>query len=123
MAAVVAAALVALGLFLFVLNDEDPTAGEGTGSPTSSPLPDRDGCVEVIVAASPEKAGVLAANVEAYNATDPQVGGSCVVADVLRKGSGTAAAALARGWDEQADGPFPTVWSPAASAWGEVAAV
>ena len=91
-AAVVAAALVALGLFLFVL-DDDPTAGDDTGSPTSSPLPDRDGCIEVVIAASPEKAGVLAANVEAYNATDPQVGGSCVVAQVLRKGSGTAAAA------------------------------
>ena len=122
MAAVVAAALVALGFFLFV-RDDDPTAGDDTSSPTSSPRPDRDGCTEVVIAASPEKAGVLAANVEAYNATDPQVDGSCVVADVLRKGSGTAAAALARGWDEQSDGPFPTVWSPAASAWGEIAAV
>ena len=114
---------MALGLFLFVLNDDDPTAGDDADSPTSSPLPDRDGCVEVVIAASPEKAGVLAASVEAYNATDPQVDGSCVVAQVLRKGSGTAAAALARGWDEQSDGPLPTVWSPAASAWGEIAAV
>ncbi len=123
MAAVVAAALVVLGLFLFVFNDDDQTAGGDTGAPTSTPTPARDGCIEVVVAASPEKAGVLAANVEAYNATDPQVDGSCVVAQVLRKGSGTAAAALARGWDEQTDGPPPTVWSPAASAWGEIAAV
>ncbi len=76
-----------------------------------------------MIAASPEKAGVLSVNVDAYNAADPQVDGTCVYAQVLRVGSGTAAAALARGWDEEVDGPVPTVWSPAASAWGEIAAV
>lgn len=125
-AAVVAAALVALGVFLFIGDD---TAGDGDGDDqgegpgTAAPPAERAECTQVVVAASPEKAGVLGENVADYNATDPEVDGTCVFAQVLRKGSGTAAAALARGWDEQVDGPAPTVWSPAASAWGEIAAV
>lgn len=119
-AAVVAAALVAVGIFLFVGSDD----GAGPGDPgTTAPPPDRDECTQIVIAASPEKAGVLSVNVDAYNAADPQVDGTCVYAQVLRVGSGTAAAALARGWDEEVDGPVPTVWSPAASAWGEIAAV
>ena len=122
MAAVVAAALVALGIFLFVGRDDtgaDPTADPGT----TTAVGDGDGCTLLVIAASPEKSGVLAASVDAYNATNPQVDGSCVVAQVSRIGSGTAAIALARGWNEQVDGPSPDVWSPAASAWGEIAAV
>lgn len=120
-AAVVAAALVALGLFLFLGRDSTTDTGAG---PDPGEVPgDRAECTQVVVAASPEKAGILAAAIEDYNATDPEVDGACVYAQVLRKGSGTAAAALARGWDVEVDGPQPHVWSPAASAWGEVASV
>jgi Ca-activated chloride channel family protein len=121
-AAVIAAALVAVGVYLFVGRDDgadEPTADPGvTGAPA-----DRQDCTQLVIAASPEKAGVLGAIVEEYNASGPEVDGSCVFAQVLRKGSGTAAAALARGWDESVDGPLPHVWSPAASGWGEIAAV
>ena len=119
-AAVVAAALVALGLFLFVFQG-DSADPEGLGS--DSPQPPPGDCTLVTIAASPEKAGVLGEALDAYNARGSEVGGTCVVAQVLRKGSGTAAAALARGWDAETDGPLPTVWSPAASSWGEIAAV
>jgi Ca-activated chloride channel homolog len=121
-AAVVAAALVALGLFLFLGREGQPT--DGSAQPGTGPAPaDRADCTQVVIAASPEKAGVLGQAVQTYNASNPEVDGSCVFAQVLTKGSGTAAAALARGWDEDVDGPRPHVWSPAASAWGEVATV
>ena len=120
-AAVVAAALVALGLFLFLGRD---SATDTDAGPDPRDVPgDRADCTQLVVAASPEKAGILGAAIDDYNAADPQVDGACVYAQVLRKGSGTAAAALARGWDPDVDGPQPHVWSPAASAWGEVASV
>ena len=119
-AAVVAAGLVALGLFLFVLRDDPAETADG-GSGTPQPPP--GDCTVVTIAASPEKAGVLSQAIDDYNASDPEVDGTCVVGQVVRKGSGTAAAALARGWDEAVDGPSPTVWSPAASSWGDIAAV
>jgi len=120
-AAVIAALLVALGLFLFLGRDGDG-ADAPAAEPGSTPPPaDRSACTQVVIASSPEKAGVLGAVVEEYNRSDRQVDGTCVFAQVVRKGSGTGAAALARGWDEDVDGPRPDVWSPAASAWGEVA--
>ncbi len=122
-AAVVAAALVALGLFLFVGRDGG-TPADPTAEPGAAPAPaDRADCTQVVVAASPEKARVLGEVVAEYNATDPQVDGACVYAQVVRKGSGSAASALAEGWDEATDGPAPVVWSPSASGWGEVATV
>lgn len=117
---------MALGLFLFVFPSDDSSdtaSDDPSGDASGTPPPGREDCTQVVVAASPEKAGVLAANVDAYNASDPEVDGTCVAAQVLRVGSGTAAAALARGWDEGVDGPLPTVWSPAASSWAEIAAV
>ncbi len=126
MAAVIAAALVALGVFLFVGRDDgagEQAADSGADPGSSAPPADREDCTQLVVAASPEKAGVLGAIVEDYNASGAQVDGTCVFAQVLRKGSGSAAAALARGWDEAVDGPAPHVWSPAASGWGEIAAV
>jgi len=121
-AALVAAALVTLGIFLFIGRED--TGSDPSADPGTAPAPeDLAECTQLIIAASPEKAGVLGASVDAYNATNPEVDGSCVFAQVVRIGSGTAAIALSRGWDEQVDGPSPDVWSPAASAWGEIASV
>ncbi len=118
-AAVVAAALVALGLFLFVGRD-----GGTPAEPGAAPAPeDKADCTQVVVTASPEKARVLGEVVAEYNAANPQVAGTCVYAQVVRKGSGAAASALAEGWDESTDGPRPVVWTPSASGWGEVATV
>ena len=45
---------------------------------------------------------------------------SCVFARPQSKASGAATTLLADGWDEDADGPRPVIWSPAASAWGAI---
>ena len=47
--------------------------------------------------------------------------GKCAFTKVKSKSSGTGADALTGGWvNEEADGPKPTIWSPASSAWGGV---
>lgn len=59
---------------------------------------------------------------DGYNATGPSAGEQCVWASVTAVTSGEGSAALARGWDEDAHGPRPVVWSPAASYWVDLAA-
>jgi Ca-activated chloride channel homolog len=122
-AAVVALAVVVAGVWWFVGRggDEDPAAGGGGGEAAPSAPGDRAECVQLVVASSPEKHDVFSALAEEYNGADRQVGGSCSWVQVTRPSSGAAAAALARGWDEQTDGPRPDVWSPAASGWIEIA--
>jgi Ca-activated chloride channel family protein len=78
---------------------------------------DRSGCLPVQVVASSEKAALLADLAEQYNGDDPSVDGQCVDVNVVSKASGGAAQALARGWDEEVDGPRPDVWTPASSSW------
>ncbi|MEZ5116947.1 MAG: substrate-binding and VWA domain-containing protein [Candidatus Nanopelagicales bacterium] len=86
----------------------DPTATQETFDPN---------CTQVTVAASSEKAALLRDLAAEYNATRPEVNGTCVQFRVVSKASGGAAEALARGWDERVDGPRPDVWSPASSSW------
>jgi len=74
------------------------------------------GCVHVAVAASFEKSDLLGRIATDYNATRPSVDTRCVRIDVFRKASGEAERALAQGWHES-DGPYPHVWSPAATTW------
>lgn len=103
--------LVVLGVVLW------PKAGDGSsttpevvtalpacGTPTAS----------LTIAASVDKPKQLAELAGAYGAH--QVNGQCVKVDVTSVDSGTAMAALARGWAES-DGRKPDVWSPAASVW------
>ena len=74
------------------------------------------GCVHVAVAASFEKSELLGRIATDYNATRPNVDTRCVRIDVFRKASGEAERALAQGW-HSSDGPYPHVWSPAATTW------
>jgi Ca-activated chloride channel family protein len=74
------------------------------------------GCVHVAVAASFEKSDLLGRIATDYNATRPSVDTRCVRVDVFRKASGEAERALAQGW-HSSDGPYPHVWSPAATTW------
>ncbi|GAA1933875.1 substrate-binding and VWA domain-containing protein [Nocardioides marmoribigeumensis] len=78
---------------------------------------DTSGCVSLTVAASSEKAALLGRIASAYEDTDPEVGGTCVAVEVTSVASGGGEQALARGWDEELDGPRPDVWTPAASTW------
>ncbi|MFN8167237.1 MAG: substrate-binding and VWA domain-containing protein [Candidatus Nanopelagicales bacterium] len=74
-------------------------------------------CTVVNLAASSEKAALLKKVAGEYNAQRRTVGSGCAQVAVVSKASGGAEQALARGWDENVDGPRPDVWSPAASSW------
>ncbi|MGH2707887.1 MAG: substrate-binding domain-containing protein, partial [Actinomycetota bacterium] len=75
------------------------------------------GCIGLSIAASPDKDDLLAQMAAGYEKTRPAVRGRCVDVTLSSKTSGVGAGALARGWDEAADGPRPDVWSPAATSW------
>lgn len=77
-------------------------------------------CVVVDVAMSPEKLDLLTDLAKSFNATNTKVGDKRVVVQPKNKASGAAADLLATGWDENAEGPRPVIWSPASSAWGAV---
>ncbi len=96
---------------------DDPFAdGEATGN-TGIPA----GCTTIDAAVSSEKIDLLTKLADDFNATSPEVDGTCVGVRVRSKASGGAATALADGWDDQTDGgPPPVIWSPASSAWGQV---
>ena len=91
--------------------------GEPTGVRDARPPRLPEGCTTVSIVASSEKAALLGTLAERYNASSPQVDGTCMWMSVSTKASGAAATALARGWDEKVDGPRPDVWSPASSSW------
>jgi len=84
-------------------------AGPARGAPDSN-------CVGVVVVSSQEKSGLLSKMAGEYDRTNPNVEGTCVDVRVNALASGNAEAALARGWSS-ADGPQPTVWTPAATSW------
>jgi Ca-activated chloride channel family protein len=75
------------------------------------------GCELVRVASSQEKSALLQQIAGEYNAAGPSVDGRCARIEVARIASGTAEAALARGWDTRVDGAYPEVWAPAATSW------
>jgi len=106
--------LLILGARMFLGSDTSTPSTTGTGTQAGS---DRGDCVPVQVVASSEKAALLGDLAQTYNATDPDVDGACIEVKVVSKASGGAAQALARGWDEQIDGPRPDVWTPASSSW------
>jgi Ca-activated chloride channel homolog len=87
-----------------------------SGSPTSA-RPNPGNCLQLAVTASSEKAALLKQIAAAYEQAAPRIDGRCVQVNVTSKASGGAAEALARGWDDQVDGPRPDVWSPASSSW------
>lgn len=88
-----------------------------SGSDKADPGFDPGNCIPVVVAASSEKADLVQVAADRYNSSDTSVDGKCVRVQVNSKASGGAETALASGWNQAADGPAPTVWSPAASTW------
>jgi Ca-activated chloride channel family protein len=88
---------------------------EGSGASTR-----RSECIPVDVTVSSEKIQLLGELAESFNASGANVEGTCIDVQVTKMSSGAAAAALAEGWDVATDGPRPTIWSPAASSWGQV---
>jgi Ca-activated chloride channel family protein len=117
-AAVIAGVLLIVGIRWFTTRNDDSGAGSGpTGGSSSSVPPPRDGCTQVTVAASSEKAALLQQMAQTYNAAGRTVDGACYDVQVNSVASGTAEANLAEGWDESLDGPAPDAWTPAASTW------
>jgi Ca-activated chloride channel family protein len=112
--AVVVGALLIAGVHWVSTRD---ASGAGAGAAVTMPATPRPGCTTLTVAASSEKAALMATIAGTYNSTGPSVDGQCIGVRVVSKASGDAEAALARGWDESLDGPRPDVWSPAASTW------
>ncbi len=111
-AAVLGAVLI-LGVRLLMDSGGDGEGGDGGGSASVG-----EDCVEIVVAASSEKAALLDELAAEWNRTGPSVGGTCVGATVASKSSGAAAQALSEpSWDVAAEGPRPDVWSPASSSW------
>jgi Ca-activated chloride channel family protein len=79
-------------------------------------------CIRVDMEVSPEKIDLLTDLAERFNDSDrASVDDECIAVRVAKKSSGEGASLLAEDWpDPKANGPRPAVWSPAASAWGEV---
>jgi Ca-activated chloride channel family protein len=119
-AAAVTLALVVGGVWWFFGRGGDGSGDDAEQAGSQVPA-DRAECTSLVVASSPEKYDVLSTLATEYNDAGREVGGACSWVEVTRPSSGAAAAALARGWDEQTDGPRPDVWSPAASSWIEIA--
>lgn len=79
-----------------------------------------DDCVVVDLAISPEKVDLLTDVAKTFNASNAKVNNKRIVVQPKSKSSGGATDLLANGWDANAEGPQPVIWSPAASAWGAV---
>jgi len=111
----IAVALLALGLLAAAC-----TSGEAPDD-AAPDLGDPGDCIVADLSVSPEKLDLLTQLADEFNKSDgAQVGDQCVFARVQSKSSGGAAQLLATGWDEEAEGPRPVIWSPAASTWGAV---
>jgi Ca-activated chloride channel family protein len=112
--------VIAFGLLALVgsCTSDDDTGGGSAGSVTTSVPED---CVEVPAAVSSEKVTLLTDLADSFNATDPEVDGTCVRVVIHRVASGKATSLLAEDWPAGGDAaPPPVLWSPASSAWGAV---
>jgi Ca-activated chloride channel homolog len=88
----------------------------------AAPAVAQNGCIGVDMQVSPEKVDLLTDLAKRFNGSDrANVDDECISVRVTRKSSGEGASLLAEDWpDPKANGPRPVIWSPAASAWGEV---
>jgi len=108
--------VISIGLVALVGSCTD---GDDDGADATTAIP--EDCVEVPAAVSSEKVTLLTDLAADFNATDPEVDGTCVRMSIYRVASGRGASLLAEGWPEGGDeAPPPVLWSPASSAWGAV---
>ena len=112
-------ALVAALVLALVAACSGDEGDDGTTDTTS--IGDAGDCIVVDAAISPEKIDLVTDLARTFNASaDSRDGERCWFVEPRRKSSGAGARALYEGWDEQAEGPLPVIWSPAASTWGQV---
>jgi Ca-activated chloride channel family protein len=105
----VAGIIAIAGIWAAAFHAVDRPPGPARGAPNSN-------CVGVVVVSSQEKSDLLSQLAGEYDAAHPYLGSDCVDVRVNTLASGSSEAALARGWSS-ADGPEPTVWTPAATSW------
>ena len=117
-AAVTLALAGAVALSACTVNNSSDTSAGGTAP---------KGRVPITVTVSSEKIALLNELARTFNddkATstfnDASGAKKRAFVTITKKASGAAAQALATGWNESTDGPFPTVWSPAARSWGAI---
>ena len=109
---------VVVGLVLILVVRALVTGGgDDDGQQRADGSGQRTGCTALHVTASSEKAALLSRIAADYNRSGRTVDGTCVDVQVTSKASGGAMEALARGWDQQVDGPRPDVWTPASRSW------
>ena len=100
-------------------DDDNGSAGDDTT--IADVLGDPGDCLVVDLSVSPEKIDLLTDLARTFNASEEaEVDGECVFVRPQSKSSGLGATLLTEGWDEEAEGPRPVVWSPASSAWGAI---
>lgn len=116
--AAIGAVILALGLIVALR--VTTAGGDNPGSSAAPRTPSTNNCTNLTIMASSEKADLLSALASEYNKSErsKKVSGlECVEVKVVKKASGAALDALSKpSWDD-ADGPRPDVWSPAASSW------
>jgi Ca-activated chloride channel homolog len=116
--AIVVAILLIAGTRLLVGGGFPGRGGDGGGAQEANSQTSCEGeRTTISVVASSEKAQLVKQLAAEYHRSSPKVGGRCVQVNVASKASGGAMSALARDWNEQADGPRPDVWTPASSGW------
>ncbi len=111
---VAAVAVVLVGLLVTA------ACSSGSNPRAADELDDPGDCTVVDMAISPEKIDLLTNLAQSFNRSRTEVDGTCIFVNPKSKASGAAMQALAAGWDTEADGPLPVVWSPAGSGWGAV---
>ncbi len=110
--------LAAVTLAAGCTSSKSSSSGGTGGSAASVPK----GCTAVDMASSPEKIDLITDLARRFNGSAAaKSGNTCAFVRVQKQSSGTAEQLLAQGWpDEATNGPRPTVWSPASSAWGAI---
>ena len=113
---------VSLGLALVAGPCSVDGDDDASGQRERGDFGDPGDCIVVDLAVSSEKTALLSDLARSFNEDEDaaRVGDRCVFARPQGKASGLATTLLADGWDEEAEGPRPVVWSPAASTWGAI---
>jgi Ca-activated chloride channel homolog len=113
-------AVVTAGLLAAACTGAGDDGGDAGGTTVPGGI-DIDDCVVVDTAVSSEKIALLQELAASFNRSEATVGDRCVGVRIQGKASGSAAQLLVEGWpDEEANGPQPEIWSPAASGWGAI---
>jgi Ca-activated chloride channel family protein len=113
--------LVALAVAVVLFRACSLGTDDGSGDGDALDLGDPGDCIVVDMAVSSEKIDLLRDLAGTFNEGGAEVGGNCVFVRPQSKASGGAMQLLLDGWpDEEAEGPRPVIWSPAASSWGAI---